>query len=216
MKTLNIAKYSVIGFIFILIFFHIVNTTIDPTWQPISEYALGKIGWLMNIAFMLLGLSFLAIGIYVFTNIKSLGAKIGGILLMFSSIGSFLAGIFNTDPVGTLPEQMTISGNIHVAAAGLLGFMILSTFFITYQFYKLDKLRPFRTSALMATILVLILEIGMILAMAIYLSDTNGMLTPETPIGGIGRLVILACSIWVIIIASAFQKAIQKRNDSAF
>jgi len=213
MKTLNIAKYSVIGFILILIVLHILNTEIDPTWQPISEYALGKIGWLMNIAFMLLGLSFFLMGIYLFKNIKSLGAKIGGILLMLSAIGNFLAGIFNTDPVNTLPAQMTTSGNIHVAGAGLLGFMILATLFITYQFYKQEQLRPYRVQVLMATILVWILEIVMISAMAVYLSDTNGMLTPETPIGGIGRLVILACSIWVIIITSTFQKAIQKNNN---
>src|SRR5690606_35437768 len=92
-------------------------------------------------------------------------------------------------------------------AAGLLGCMILATLFILYQFYKQEKLRPYRVRVLLAAVFVLIVEIVMISAMSIYLSDTNGMLTPDTPIGGIGRVVILACSIWVFITASSFQKA---------
>ena len=207
MKTLNISKLSAIGFIVILVLLHIINPEIDPTWQPISVYALGKMGWLMNVAFFLFGLSFFTLGLYIFQNFKSPGAKIGGVLLILAAIGNFTAGIFNTDPVDTLPEQITTSGNIHVGAAGLLGFMILATLFISYQFYKQEKLRPYRVRVLLATVFVLIIEIVMISAMGVYLSDTDGMLTPDTPIGGIGRLVILSCSIWVFITASTFQKA---------
>lgn len=75
MDTLKISKFSALGFLGVLVLHHIINPAIDPSWQPISMYALGKLGWLMNIAFFLLGLAFLALGIYVFKNLKTLGAK---------------------------------------------------------------------------------------------------------------------------------------------
>lgn len=212
MNTLKISNISAIGFICILALHHIINVDINPSWQPISMYALGNLGWLMNIAFILLGLSFSALGIYLFQNLKTKGGKIGGILLLIAAIGNFLAGIFNTDPIHTLPENMSTSGSIHTAAAGLLGFFILATVFICFQFMKRDELKPFKARVLIMTAMVLIVEVIMIAAMSIFLAETNGMLTPETPIGGIGRVVILVCTIWVIVTVSALQKVQYQPN----
>ena len=207
MDTLKISKFSALGFLGILVLHHIINPAIDPSWQPISMYALGKLGWLMNIAFFLLGLAFLALGIYVFKNLKTLGAKIGGGLMILAALGNFLAGVFNPDPIDTLPAHMTTSGNIHTGAAGLLGFFIIAIIFISFQFLRQTNLKPFKGSVLIVTALVLITEIALIAALGTYLSETNGMLTPETPIGGFGRVVILACSIWVITTSTALGKA---------
>ncbi|WP_057938559.1 DUF998 domain-containing protein [Algoriphagus resistens] len=212
MNALKVSKISAIGFIGILLIHHIVNPDINPGWQPISMYALGKLGWLMNIAFILLGVSFLALGIYLFKNVQTSGAKIGGIFLVIAAIGNFLAGIFNTDPVDTLPEQMTTSGSIHAGAAGLLAFFIIATIFISFQFLKRGNLKPFKVSVLAMTGLVLIAEIVVIAAMGIYLAETNGMLTPETPIGGLGRVVIIACTLWVIVTSTSLGKAHSQTN----
>lgn len=212
MNKLKVSKISAIGFICILGFHHIINADINPSWQPISMYALGNLGWLMNIAFFLLGVAFIALGFYIFKNIKTLGAKIGGVLMIIAAIGNFLAGIYNTDPIDTLPEQMTTSGSIHAGAAGLLGFFILATIFISFQFFKQNYLKPYKVPVLIMTGLVLIVEIAMITAMGIYLAETNGMITPETPIGGIGRIVILSCTIWVIIISSSLERANHQIN----
>lgn len=206
MDILKISKYSAVGFLGILILHHLINTDIDPSWQPISMYTLGKFGWLMNIAFLLLGVSFFALGVYLFNSLRTLGAKIGGGFLILAALGNFLAGMFNPDPIDTLPEQMTISGSIHAGAAGLLGFFIIATIFVSFQFLRQNNLRPFKGSVLVVTGLVIIAEIALVAAMGTYLSQTNGMLTPETPIGGFGRIVIVACCIWVITTANALRK----------
>lgn len=207
MNTLKISKISAIGFIAILVLHHVINPDINPRWQPISMYALGHLGWLMNIAFCLLGVAFLTLGTYIFKNIKTVGAKIGGGLMTLAAVGNFLAGIFNTDPIDTLPEQMTTSGSIHTGAAGLLGFFIIATVFIGFQFAKQETLKPFKFRVIAITALVLIAEILLIVAMGIYLAETNGMLTPETPVGDLGRVVIFACAVWVILTSSALEKA---------
>ncbi|NOU19570.1 MAG: DUF998 domain-containing protein [Bacteroidales bacterium] len=160
----------------------------------------------MNIAFILLGISFLSLGWYIVKEISQTGAKIGGWLLILSSFGNLLSGFFNTDPAGTISEKMTLSGQIHGAAAGLLGFMILATMFIFWQFIKQQGFKPFNKPILISTILVWTTEISLISAMGVYLSKTNGMLTPETPIGWFGRLVIICCAVWVIVCATTLGK----------
>ncbi|ALJ04091.1 hypothetical protein APS56_02495 [Pseudalgibacter alginicilyticus] len=207
MNKLTVTKINAIGFIFLLILLHLINTSMSPIWQPISEYALGNTGWLMQIVFFLLGISFLTLGLYLIKYLPKIGSKIGGVLLVIASLGNFLAGIFNTDPVDTLPEYMTMSGQIHNAAAGLLGFMILATVFITYQFRKQEQLKPFRKNMFVFTIILWGLEVALIIAMGVYLSETNGMITPETPIGWLGRIVIVFCAIWVWSCAHYLQKS---------
>jgi len=207
MNKLTISKIGAIGFIILLILLHLINTSVNPMWQPISEYALGTGGWLMKIAFFLLGISFLFLGLYLIQKLPNTGSKIGGVLLIIASIGNFLAGIFNTDPVSTLPENMTISGQIHNAAAGLLGFMILATLFIAFQFRKQEQLNPFRKNMFVLTIILWGLEFALIIAMGVYLSETNGMITPETPIGWLGRIVIVFCAIWIWFCANYLQKS---------
>ncbi|SDF18910.1 DUF998 domain-containing protein [Ulvibacter litoralis] len=207
MNKLTVTKISAIGFVVLLVILHFINTSVNPIWQPISEYALGNAGWLMQIVFFLLGISFLTLGLYLIKYLPKIGSKIGGVLLVIASLGNFLAGIFNTDPVDTLPEYMTMSGQIHNAAAGLLGFMILATVFITYQFRKQEKLKPFRKNMFVFTIILWGLEFALIAAMGIYLNETNGMITPETPIGWLGRIVIVFCAIWVWSCAHYLQKS---------
>jgi len=210
MNKLRISKISAIGFIILLVFLHIIDTSVNPIWQPISEYGLGNAGWLMKVTFFSLGISFLFLGIYLIKKLSNIGSKVGGVLLILASLGNFLAGVFNTDPVSTLPDQMTISGQIHNAAAGLLGFMILATVFITFQFRKQEQLKPYKKNILLLTIILWVLEFSLIATMGIYLSETNGMITQETPIGWLGRIVIVFCAIWIWACAHYLQKSNSK------
>lgn len=207
MNKLTISKISAIGFVALLVLLHVINTSVNPIWQPISEYALGTAGWFMKIAFFLLGISFLFLGLYLIQKFPNTGSKIGGALLILASIGNFLAGIFNTDPISALPENMTVSGQIHNSAAGLLGFMILATLFITFQFRKQEKLKAYKKNMTLLTLILWILEIILIAVMGVYLSETNGMITPETPIGWLGRIVVVFCALWIWACANYLQKS---------
>ncbi|MDG3584183.1 DUF998 domain-containing protein [Galbibacter pacificus] len=207
MNKLTFSKYSAVGFVSILFLLHIINTTVNPTWQPISEYALGEFGWLMNLAFILLGCSFAFSGMFLIQKFTNIGSKIGGILLLLASVGNFLAGFFNTDPITTSPENITVIGQIHSGAAGLLGLMIIATIFVTIQFYKQPSLKPFKISILLTTTLVWLAELILVGGMGYYLSKTNGMITEDTPIGWYGRIVIVLCAVWCYVCANNLQKA---------
>lgn len=203
MNNLNIVKFCAVGFMLILLLLHFLEPTINPNWQPISEYALGNFGWLMNIAFILLGISFFLLGISIFQKY----AKIGASLLIIASIGNFIAGLFNSDPITTTAENMSASGQIHSIAASFLGFMILSTIFITILFYKQNKLKLYKKSMLIISILLWLSELILIVSLGYYLSDTNAVISENTPIGWYGRIVIILSAIWVYVCANNIQKS---------
>ena len=85
--------------------------------------------------------------------------------------------------------------------------MILATVFIAFQFRKQEQLKVYKKSILLLTIILWVLEFILIATMSIYLSETNGMITPETPIGWLGRMVIVFCAIWVWTCANYLQKS---------
>ena len=207
MIQLKITKFSAVGFILILLLLHLLDSSVNPSWQPISEYALGQVGWLMNFAFILFGISFLFLGISIFQQLPNIGAKVGAILLIIAAIGNFLAGFFNTDPITTQPDNMSTSGEIHSVSAGLLGFMILSTIIITIRYYKQNELKPYKKSLLLITVILWVSELSLVASMGYYLSETNGMISEATPIGWYGRIVVIVCAIWCYMCADSLQKS---------
>lgn len=207
MNKLNVTKFSAVGFILILLLLHLLDSSVNPKWQPISEYALGNFGLLMNLAFILFGVSFVFLGISIFKKSSNIGAKIGAVLLILSSIGNFITGFFNTDPIATKPDNISTSGEIHSIAASFLGFMILATIFITIQFYKQNSLKPYKKPMLIITVMLWFSELTLVGVMGYYLSETNGMISEETPIGWYGRIVIILCAIWCYMCANNIQKS---------
>ncbi|WP_270089880.1 DUF998 domain-containing protein [Sphingobacterium sp. SYP-B4668] len=207
MNKLNVTKFSAVGFILILLLLHFLNSSVNPNWQPISEYALGNFGWLMNLAFILFGVSFVFLGIAIFQKLPNISAKIGAVLLILSSIGNFIAGFFNTDPITTKPDNISTSGEVHSIAASFLGFMILATIFITIQFYKQNSLKPYKKPMLIMTVMLWVSELTLVGFMGYYLSETNGMISEETPIGWYGRIVVILCAIWCYMCANNIRKS---------
>lgn len=207
MKILNITKFTAVGFILILLLLHVLKSSVNPNWQPISVYALGDFGWLMNLAFILFGISFLFLGISILQKLPSIGAKIGSILLIISSIGNFITGFFNTDPITTKPENMSTGAEVHNVTASLLGLMILSTVFITIQFYKQNSLKPYKNSMLLITVVLWFSELVLVSVMGYYLSETNGIISEQTPIGWYGRIVVVLCAVWCYMCADSIQKS---------
>ncbi|MBQ0739909.1 hypothetical protein J9332_37035, partial [Aquimarina celericrescens] len=72
---------------------------------------------------------------------------------------------------------------------------------------KQEKLKTYKKSITLLTSILWGLEIILIAVMGIYLSETNGMITPETPIGWLGRIVIVFCAIWIWFSANYLQKS---------
>src|SRR5689334_506317 len=115
---LGYAKWFALAFMVIFISLHFIKPELDPSWNFISEYEVGRLGWLMQLAFIFLGLSCLLFAMGMWIELNILG-KIGAVLLWVTAGGMFMGGIFRTDALNTSQEALTMSGTLHQFGAML-------------------------------------------------------------------------------------------------
>lgn len=137
------AGISIIGFsllIFIMLAFHFIQPELNPLTRFGSEYVVGRLGWIMNIAFFCFagGLLSLAFAFRWGLNPQN-RSRTGSILFVLAAIGILGAGLFNTHLQG---EQPTTAGIIH-ALSSLFAFltMIPAMFIFSRQLRLADLLK---------------------------------------------------------------------------
>jgi hypothetical membrane protein len=86
----------------------VLKPEIDPAWRFISEYAIGRHGWLMSIAFLSLAACCVATVIALWSQLR-VGGRIGAGFLLIGALGLTLAGIFTTDPITTPLDRRAAS-----------------------------------------------------------------------------------------------------------
>jgi len=125
-RTRGLAAIAMVSFalmVLILIAFHFIQPELNPLKRFGSEYAAGRLGWLMNVGFFSFaaGLASLAIafGHSLQPPARSRGA---GVLLGLSSLGILGSGLFNSDLQGTQP--VSVSMILH-SLSGFLAFLTM-------------------------------------------------------------------------------------------
>src|SRR5919107_432789 len=73
---------------------HVVQPELDPTWRFLSEYALGRGGWLMTAAFVALAVSLLSGVVAVARSVRTWPGRVGLALLVIAAVGILLGGAF--------------------------------------------------------------------------------------------------------------------------
>jgi hypothetical protein len=108
-------------FLFLVVLLHFLKPELDPAWRMLSEYAIGRHGWMMKLAFFCLSTSCLALTLVFLQRGLTMG-----VLLAIASIGSLGSAAFITDPITRPWNLITRSGRLHVwsAAVFVLGFPI--------------------------------------------------------------------------------------------
>src|SRR5688500_3528888 len=90
----------------------VLKPAIDPAWRFISEYAIGRHGWMMALAFLSLATSCIATVIALWSQVQ-LGGRIGIGFLLIGAAGLILAGVFTTDPITTPLDTQSTSSKLH-------------------------------------------------------------------------------------------------------
>ncbi len=86
-------------FITILFLLHFLKPELDPSWRMISEYEIGRYGWLMRLAFFCWGSSVLTLLVPLWGSLRTIGGKVGFVWLVLIGIALFGAGIFVTNAI---------------------------------------------------------------------------------------------------------------------
>jgi len=161
---------------------HVIKPEMSPSWRFVSEYAIGRHGWVMTLAFFAWAVSCATLAVALQARVSTRAGRIGRVILFIVSASLVVAGLFDQDPVTSRPEDATTHGLVHAIASmvGIPG-IPLAAFLIGGRFWQ-------------ATWLSLV-------AMAGYLSfavPQAGGFGPEVLAGWMNRLVVVSYLAWQI------------------
>jgi hypothetical protein len=172
---------------------HVLEPEFDPSWRMPSEYALGRYGILMRLAFIAGSTSVMALGAALAPVASP--ANVG---LFIVALGPLGASVVDTDPVTTPRRSYSRRGNVHAALGSLfiLGFPIVAT--IVGISVSSDA-----TVGWLLALASVAPWAGLIwfLATTLRHAPADGRGSPDVPIGWPIRVTMLAYLGWVALAA---------------
>lgn len=199
-------------FLAILFLLHFLEPEFDPSWRMISEYEIGRYGWLMSPAFFCWGGSVLALLVTLWPSLRTLGGKIGRWWLVLLGIALFGAGIFKTNAI-TDPTPST-ANSLHT----LCGALVILTFpmvvtLIAASLARHPEWASVRRWLPWGTVLVWLSLFAYFGSMILsnVINPAAGRVGPEVYQGWPNRLMVVVYNLWLIWIAlNALRTARQK------
>lgn len=196
-----VAFASTSMFVVLLLLLHVVKSDLDPSWHFISEYAIGKHGWIMQVAFLVLALANVALFVAIRNWMQGLWGRIGSFLFLIGTIGTVLGGVFITDPINTAPEAATTSGNLHNLGGGLGLAGFLGTLVYSAQLLRSAPWKSARRSILLATSILILGFLVSFVAIVAIATQHGGVFGPNTTVGWPNRIGILSGCAWLMIVS---------------
>jgi hypothetical protein len=113
----QLAAAAVIAYQVLLLVAVAARPDIDITQKPVSEYAIGRHGWIAIIAFLTCASSYAALAV-------AIRRRTARVLLAICALGTAAVGVFVADPVTTPLDQLSTVGTLHVIG-GLTALLLL-------------------------------------------------------------------------------------------
>jgi hypothetical protein len=191
-------------FLILLILLHFLKRELDPSWRMISEYEIGRFGWLMRLAFFCWGASVLALLTSIWTSLQFTSGMISRawfILIVIALVG---AGIFKTNPI--TDRTPSLVNTLHT----LCGAIVILTFPIAATLAVRSLLQDPLWSAHQGKLIfgIVLVWIGMVAYFASIViarikdpraGQAGG---PHVYQGWPNRIMVLTYILWIVIVAS--------------
>jgi hypothetical protein len=189
--TLVLAIGFCAAFLAILSLLHVLEPEFNPP-HLISEYQLGRFGWLMSVAFFCLGAAGLALFGAARQETDSKLGRFGAWGLLIISVAYFLAGTFPPDPEWFVGSVLHGVGGLVVIFGSPIVFTLLSKSFARNGASARAARPLIWTTAL--TWLSLLSFYGSILALRVSSGSS-------TVVGWTNRFLIMTFVLWLLIAA---------------
>lgn len=189
--------------ILLLASLHILSPEFSPVRRMVSEYALGNYSWVLSLMFIGWAISCWSVAFTLWSQIKTIGGKIGLLFLIASGVGAAMASVFDVrHPLHGLAAMIGIP-TLPIAAT-----------LITVSLRSVREWSSAKNLLLLTAILTWASFIMLTLAAVVMLtglSKTKGEMTPEViAIAGYpNRFLIVIYEVWLI---TAAWQAIQLRK----
>jgi uncharacterized protein DUF998 len=188
-------------FVVLLVALHFIKPELDPSWHFISEYAIGRYGWIMVLAFLSLALSYVSLFVAIRSQLRTIVGRIGLALLLVSALGLTIAAIFTTDPITVSEDAVTTGGTLH-NLGGTLGIaMPFAAALIGWKLARNPAWSSAKRSLLWATGLALVAFLVSFFSLGVMVSQSGGRFGPDVLVGWPNRFEVLAYSVWLMTVA---------------
>jgi hypothetical protein len=174
----------------LIVILHVVEPEYDPSWRMISEYSLGRHGWLMRIAFTTMAISSAAIcvALWPFAGAWSIG-------LVLVGAGALGAAFVDADPITTARADATSVGRAHSA----LGIILLIGFPLAATFAAIGAADAFGWTLAIASVVP---WAALTWFLRVWASARGRAGSPAVPVGWPDRACVVADLGWVALAAA--------------
>jgi hypothetical protein len=180
---------------------HFLKPGLDPSWHFISEYAIGRYGWVMVLAFLSLALGYVGLFVAIRSHLQTVAGRIGLALLLVSALGLTVAAVFTTDPITVSEDAVTTEGTLH-NLGGTLGIaMPFAAALIGWKLARNPAWSSAKRPILWATGLALVAFVVSFVSLGVMASQSGGEFGPEVLVGWPNRFEVLAYSAWLMVVA---------------
>src|ERR687897_2471199 len=188
-------------FAVLLVALHFIKPGLDPSWHFISEYAIGRYGWMMVLAFLSLALSYISLFVAIRSQLQTIVGRIGLALRLVSALGLTIAEIFTTDPITVSEEAVTTEGTLH-NLGGTLGLaMPFAAALVGWTLSRNPAWSSARRPLFWATGLALVAYVGSFVSVGVMVSESGGKFGPDVLVGWPNRIEIMAYSVWLMVVS---------------
>lgn len=168
---------------------HVLEPEYDPSWRMISEYSVGRFGWVMRLAFVTMAISPAAtcVALWPFGGAWTIG-------LAAVALGALGAAFIDADPIMTPRAQATPVGRAHT----VLGIILLAGFPPAALFAGVGVATALGWVLAIASIVPLA---GLVWFLSAAAPARGQGGSPEIRIGWPDRFCLLAYLAWVVLAA---------------
>ena len=206
------ARLFAIIFLLILVALHWLEPALHPLWRQVSEYELGKWGWLMRTAYFAWGGGLLLISLAAWPWLQSTKGVLGKWWLIVLGLALFGAGTFVTQPLTHPPS--TMGHFLHAAFSAIHLFTFpLTTMLITASLISQEKFRPYTRTLILASLLAWLGLLAFFTAMTLFRDQIRSGIIDETVwIGLPNRFMVVSYVSWIFVMADIF-RAVAKTDQ---
>jgi len=204
LRAARLSIAAVLTYQVILIALIFIRPDLDPSWHTISEWAIGRHGWMMVLAFLMSALSYGSLFVAIKSQIRGARGRVGLGILLICTIGTVGVGVFVTDPMPLTPEKpLSASGMLHVLS-GTSALMLLpfAALLINLNLALNQAWATARRALLWTAGLPLLGLVGSLVHLAIFVIPLGpNAYGPGVPIGWPPRFLLLSYMVWLITLA---------------
>lgn len=189
-------------FTVVLVLLHVLRPDYTPIDHMISDYAVGRLGWIMTTAFVALSAGCLTLGLgMAVAGPRSVAGRAAVLLLWVATVGLLTTAVFPTD---LETAATTTTGNIHTASFLVnVVSMILCSLLFAVSFHQNGDWRSYRWTGLGLAIALLAAFIAQFLT-----------LHRGAPYGLTNRLFVAVLMVWFVATAAQLRRVAVLRQGA--